>query len=396
MQKNKRLLLILLFFSQISIFAEETITYKVATKSDVYSFPEKKLHKGGKKSGSTIIANYPPTINFLSLPDNNIQIQCLFYLENDQNYAISTRDIRIFNSDSLPREKFNYDSTGLTQMVIPAYYVEVLANQDSKKIFEYEKAFARYIAKNAQTTVLGRRIHNYPDEFSAIVSPLHIFLNSGDEIFFKHITKISDSVYECVASCYAGYTTENHDYTENFWRVCVDNTSENQTETFIITIDGDYLQIDNKTRHKHTVTLTYVDDSLIKSLEDLFIDGKSELSKVIWPCRADGSCDYDNKNNSSVQVSNQTTTESAIISKNKIMSVSENLKLRSGEATSTNILTVMSSGTKVKILEVGKPETIDGINSNWVKVEVQKGAKDLDGKPINKGTVGWCYGGYLK
>lgn len=44
MQKNKRLLLILLFFSQISIFAEETITYKVATKSDVYSFPEKKLH----------------------------------------------------------------------------------------------------------------------------------------------------------------------------------------------------------------------------------------------------------------------------------------------------------------------------------------------------------------
>ena len=56
----------------------------------------------------------------------------------------------------------------------------------------------------------------------------------------------------------------------------------------------------------------------------------------------------------------------------------------------------MSVGTKVKILELGKAETIDGINSNWVKVEVQNGAKDRDGKPIKAGTVGWCYGGYLK
>ena len=33
---------------------------------------------------------------------------------------------------------------------------------------------------------------------------------------------------------------------------------------------------------------------------------------------------------------------------------------------------------------------------NWVKVEVQKNAKDRDGKPIKAGTVGWCYGGYLR
>ncbi len=78
------------------------------------------------------------------------------------------------------------------------------------------------------------------------------------------------------------------------------------------------------------------------------------------------------------------------------MTVNENLKLRSGEATSTQVLTVMSAGTKVKILELGKAEKIDGINSSWVKVEVQKNAKDRDGKPIKAGTVGWCYGGYLE
>ena len=83
------------------------------------------------------------------------------------------------------------------------------------------------------------------------------------------------------------------------------------------------------------------------------------------------------------------------VSLKKIMSVSENLKLRAGEATSTQVLTVMSAGTKVKILELGKEETIDGINSNWVKVEVISG-RDRDGKDIKKKTTGWCYGGYLE
>ena len=78
------------------------------------------------------------------------------------------------------------------------------------------------------------------------------------------------------------------------------------------------------------------------------------------------------------------------------MLVSEKLKLRSGEATTSEVLTVMQAGTRVKILELGKPETIDGINSNWVKVEVLSGAKDRDGRAIRAGTVGWCYGGYLK
>ena len=84
------------------------------------------------------------------------------------------------------------------------------------------------------------------------------------------------------------------------------------------------------------------------------------------------------------------------VSKNKNMLVNENLKLRSGEASSTQVLVVMQAGTKVKILELGKAETIDGISSNWVKIEVQAGAKDRDGKPIKAGTIGWCYGGYLR
>ena len=80
----------------------------------------------------------------------------------------------------------------------------------------------------------------------------------------------------------------------------------------------------------------------------------------------------------------------------KTMTVRENLKLRSGKHTSTQVLAVMQAGAKVRILELGREETIDGIPSNWVKVEVQQGAKDRDGKPIKGGTVGWCFGGYLE
>ena len=46
----------------------------------------------------------------------------------------------------------------------------------------------------------------------------------------------------------------------------------------------------------------------------------------------------------------------------------------------------MQAGAKVRILELGRAETIDDIPSNWVKVEVQQGAKDRDGKPIKGGA----------
>ena len=112
---------------------------------------------------------------------------------------------------------------------------------------------------------------------------------------------------------------------------------------------------------------------------------------LTWPRHADGTCDYEDV--SSVKTVSTPTTN---VTPNKTMLVTENLKLRSGEATSTQVLTVMQAGTKVKILELGKAENIDGINSNWVKVEVLSGAKDRDGRAIRAGTVGWCYGGYLK
>ena len=55
----------------------------------------------------------------------------------------------------------------------------------------------------------------------------------------------------------------------------------------------------------------------------------------------------------------------------------------------------MQANTCVKILLLGREETIDGITDNWVEVETQFGAKNLVGDLI-MGETGWCFGGYLK
>ena len=55
----------------------------------------------------------------------------------------------------------------------------------------------------------------------------------------------------------------------------------------------------------------------------------------------------------------------------------------------------MQANTYVRILSLGKEETIDSITDNWVEVETQFGAKNLEGDFLY-GKTGWCFGGYLK
>ena len=73
----------------------------------------------------------------------------------------------------------------------------------------------------------------------------------------------------------------------------------------------------------------------------------------------------------------------------------ENLRLRETGSISGKAITTMQADTYVRILSLGKEETIDGITDNWVQVETLFGAIDTEEKLI-QGEVGWCFGGYLK
>ena len=104
------------------------------------------------------------------------------------------------------------------------------------------------------------------------------------------------------------------------------------------------------------------------------------IPQFLGPAHADGTCDY----------------ETAVrLQSGKRYRASDNLRLRASGSTAGKPVVTIGKGTQVKVLAVGAEQTIDGITSNWVQVEVQAGAKDRDGKPIAVGTTGWCFGGYL-
>lgn len=82
-----------------------------------------------------------------------------------------------------------------------------------------------------------------------------------------------------------------------------------------------------------------------------------------------------------------------------LMYCNDNLRLRTKPSVynpESKVLVSMKKGTKVKVMQkYNWPGYIDGIVSDWVQVEVIEDSFDKDGKPLPKGTRGWCFGAYL-
>lgn len=85
----------------------------------------------------------------------------------------------------------------------------------------------------------------------------------------------------------------------------------------------------------------------------------------------------------------------AEIKRGATKTIKENLRLRKNDTLNSAVITTIGEGSKVKILATGEPEVIDDIYSYWVKVQIVNGT-DRDGNPLQAGTTGWCFGGYLE
>ena len=152
-------------------------------------------------------------------------------------------------------------------------------------------------------------------------------------------------------------------------------------EPFFITFqrDGDYLRISSKQKdyyQEYFFATEYTYDQICSLIFYDIVDP----SLVTWPRHADGSCDY------------ETVVR---LQSGKGYRASDNLRLRSSGSKAGKHVVTIGKGTQVKVLSIGAEQTLDGIISNWVQVEVQAGAKDRDGKAIAAGTTGWLFGGYL-
>ena len=149
--------------------------------------------------------------------------------------------------------------------------------------------------------------------------------------------------------------------------------------------DGEYLYIyleDGKTLYATYCAYDGLEEE--DALYEAIKTNEFDMTKFTFPYHADGTRDYERGGG---------VPGKKIV--NGVYRAQDNLRLRVNENTSGEIITTMKAGTYMIILSLGKEETIDGITDNWVEVELQTGARNLEGDVIT-GTVGWCFGGYLR
>ena len=258
-------------------------------------------------------------------------------------------------------------------------YVEdcdVLFSRDRKTYYEKNKAAIDYYEQKVRGSYDGPWYEGgVPLRTSGIHNVALILCKEWRvSLFVKNIEKTKKG-YKIVAEV---SNTEVEEY-EHDYKFLKETFIVGSDITLILHIDGDYLSFYTETNHL-VVTCVLVDDVFKKQYRQLIANNTCDLSRVTWPRHADGTCDY----------------ETAVtVQQSKRYLASENLRLRSSGSTAGKPVVTIGKGTQVKVLGIGAEQTIDGITSNWVQVEVQAGAKDRDGKAIAAGTRGWCFGGYL-
>ena len=75
--------------------------------------------------------------------------------------------------------------------------------------------------------------------------------------------------------------------------------------------------------------------------------------------------------------------------------VLDNLRLRSTGSMDGAAIVTIQKGSLLEVMGTGKNETIDGIDSSWIKVKALESTQDKDGRLVQEEAEGWCFGGYL-
>ena len=269
---------------------------------------------------------------------------------------------------------------------LTGYYNEVIQKRDRDVILKYIPKYA------AQPLIfhyeLDKEFYWYEDpslQFGLLsIMKSYIsderFINIQEYIFtLLKIKKIEENFYEIIVE--KKYLNKNAIESAVFRGGNLSKAYNREINTLYFKFDGDYLYI--YLEDKKTLLTTYYayDETEYKCLKNAIKTNQFNMNDYTMPRHADGSCDY------------ETVVR---LQSGKGYRASDNLRLRSSGSKAGKPVVTIGKGTQVKVLGIGAEQTIDGITSNWVQVEVQAGAKDRDGKAIAAGTTGWCFGGYLK
>ena len=388
MLKKNFLLFIFLIFG-LFLYAEDF--HYIAEKDVAVFFRDEDLilslnNKKIIRKGTAVNLDCEKSRIRLTNKNKQNKLLSLVYDSNIYKGFISIKNLKIKDcNEVLPESIISVEEIGISKKYVPAYMLKVLYKKNRDLLIENDTRYKKYhkinpeIWKNKFEEALLLALQS--QYYYATISNIGIRLHSNDNFIFKHITEISKTEYECKGIGIAEWNPYQENM--NYWQTYFENTSETaeKEEILRLIVDGDYLTVFNKTRNKEIIGLVLISDTIEEQLINLFKDASCDLSRVTWPRHADGTCDY----------------ETAVrLQSDKRYRASDNLRLRSSGSTAGKPVVTIVKGTQVKVIAVGAEQTIDGITSNWVQVEVQAGAKDKDGKAIAAGTTGWCFGGYLE
>ncbi|MCH5147656.1 MAG: SH3 domain-containing protein, partial [Clostridiales bacterium] len=324
-------------------------------------------------------------------------------------------------------EVFPYDWKG--RMEIFSYD---LANRYENEYFyvleEYYETF-KYRDRNYLTSVMPNFVNTgfwetafdrYFEWYEIIrIEELGIGIDKNEELLvFTGPYFVIENVEEMTSELLK-IETKIPEYSRQFLKVGVldwNFISDTSDECiFYLEFDGDYINVYANDIDKKFCTFCKMYEEDIALLRECIKTNVWNDITVTWPRHADGTCDYEDEGGNATATSEnankeeladapateraESEEESATLKPapavGKTAAVTENLRLRTDDRTTAEVVATLAAGTRVKILAVGRGDTIDGIASNWVRVAVLGEARDKDGNAVAAGTEGWLFGGYL-
>ena len=375
---RKRAFFIILYILSFKLFAQK-IHYLlpenkyIFEEQTVYNFDELPAEEQGEKNRKKLTVAYNFGDYFSTHYLNVIREENYFFHTIEVTDSNQKRYIVLI--DDLIRENINQElHNKINGIWVVSYIFDILKSNSVNTLLEYEPFW-----QTEWKTSIGE---DWKDDYFPsyiIITDNYIYISSYATGYRFYLIQNDMKNNRC--KCYSkdkfvhGQVSAKNDF--------LTKLEGKEKENFYFKIDSDYLSlyIEDEKQEKLNTFVKIQDYKEIEEKIHLIIRGeKIDLSRVTWPRHADGSCDYE----TAVQLQS-----------GKGCRASDNLRLRSSGSTAGKPVVTIGKGTQVKVITVGAEQTIDGITSNWVQVEVQAGAKDRDGKAIAAGTTGWCFGGYL-
>lgn len=373
--------LLITVFLVLAVFAEDgykcTPTYEVYRDTCYYQMTNGKyitkdgdaiLKKGTEISGQT---------SYWYLKDNKAPNRLSPYIDP---YDLKIKDSDVFEDYVLS----SFDWRNESSRWVPAWYMEAIIQKNREVIAMAEPG--RLIQNNDFLPVDVPWYDYYKTAAYLRITNTGFYFNtpliSINGFAFEKLKRINEHTYIAKVYPMEGESNEKISwlpYAENLPELKDGKSFEVRFE-----INGLSMKIYNNKTNKILFDLIQLPFDLANDALNFFIETNAIVETLTVPD------EYTNRREEDKFKLDRS------LAKNKFMLVKENLKLRNEEKASSDLITVMATGSWVKILAIGKKETINGITSNWVKVSTVRNSVDADGNKLKSGITGWCYGGYLK